>query len=54
MVVCGFTQCAKVDFDETFVLVIKPGTMRMVLTITANRNRPVIQLNVSNAFLHGH
>jgi hypothetical protein len=53
-VVRGFTQRAGIDFGETFTPVIKSGTVRTVLTIAANRNWPVNQLDVSNAFLHGH
>jgi hypothetical protein len=53
-VVRGFSQRASVDSSETFALVIKPSTVHTVLTITANRNWPMNQLNVSNAFLHGH
>jgi hypothetical protein len=37
-VVHGFTQPGGVDFGETFAPVIKPGTVRTVLTIATNRN----------------
>jgi hypothetical protein len=53
-VVRGFTQRAGVDFGETFAPMIKPGTVRTVLTIAANKCWPVNQLDVTNAFLHGH
>jgi hypothetical protein len=53
-VVRGFTRRAGVDFSETFAPVIKPGTIRTVLTITANKHWPVNQLNVTNTLLHGH
>jgi hypothetical protein len=53
-VVRGFQQHLGVDFGETFAPVIKPATIRTVLTIAANWKWDVSQLDVSNAFLHGH
>ncbi|XP_073355215.1 uncharacterized protein [Aegilops tauschii subsp. strangulata] len=52
-VVCGFRQRMGVDYGETFSPVVKPATIRTVLTIAASRRWPVHQLNVKNAFLHG-
>jgi hypothetical protein len=49
----GFTQCPGVDYDETFNPVVKPTTVRIVLTLAVFRGWPVHQLNVKNAFLHG-
>jgi hypothetical protein len=48
----GFTQRPGVDFDETFSPVVKPATIRTVLTLALAQNWPVHQLNVTNAFLH--
>jgi hypothetical protein len=53
-VVCRFTQQSGVHFSETFAPVIKPGTIRMVLTIATNKHWSVRQLDVSNVFLHCH
>lgn len=50
----GFTQRAGVEFGETFTPVVKPATIRTVLTIAASRKWATKQLDVSNAFLHGH
>jgi hypothetical protein len=49
----GFTQRLGVDYDETFCPVVKPATMRTVLSIAVSRNWPIQQLDVKNAFLHG-
>jgi len=42
-----------VDCDETFSPVVKPATIRTVLSLALGRNWPVHQLDVKNAFLHG-
>jgi hypothetical protein len=42
-----------VDYDETFSPVIKPATIRTVLTLAVSRGWPVHQLDVKKAFLHG-
>jgi hypothetical protein len=44
----------RVDFSETFMPVVKPATIRTVLTIAVSNHRPTHQLDVSNAFLHGN
>jgi len=53
-VVRGFNQRPGVDFGETFSPVIKPATIRTVLTLVATYGWPAHQLDVSNAFLHGN
>ncbi|GKA67284.1 ribonuclease H-like domain-containing protein [Tanacetum coccineum] len=42
-----------VDFDETFSLVVKPATIRTVLSLVVSRQWPIHQLDVKNAFLNG-
>ncbi|XP_034672601.1 probable leucine-rich repeat receptor-like protein kinase At1g35710 [Vitis riparia] len=53
LVAKGFRQIAGFDFNETFSLIVKPTTIRIVLTITLNLQWKVRQLDVNNAFLNG-
>ncbi|GJZ71818.1 ribonuclease H-like domain-containing protein [Tanacetum coccineum] len=53
LVANGSTQLEGVDVDETFSLVVKPGTIRIVLSLATSRHWPIHQLDVKNAFLHG-
>ncbi|GKD01598.1 ribonuclease H-like domain-containing protein [Tanacetum coccineum] len=53
LVANGSTQLEGVDVDETFSLVIKAGTIRTILSLSASRHWPIYQLDVKNAFLHG-
>ncbi|KAJ9564595.1 LOW QUALITY PROTEIN: hypothetical protein OSB04_000561, partial [Centaurea solstitialis] len=53
LVAQGFSQQPGLDFDDTFSPVVKPATIRTVLSISISQNWPIHQLDVKNAFLHG-
>uniref|UniRef100_A0A2N9FG96 CCHC-type domain-containing protein n=1 Tax=Fagus sylvatica TaxID=28930 RepID=A0A2N9FG96_FAGSY len=53
LVAKGFHQQPGIDYHETFIPVIKPTTVRIILTIAAHFQWPLRQLDISNAFLHG-
>jgi histone deacetylase 1/2 len=49
----GFTQRPGLDYDETFSPVVKPSTVRVILSLALYRDWPIHQLDVKNAFLQG-
>jgi hypothetical protein len=53
LVAKGFHQQEGVDFWETYSPVIKPITIRTVLSIAVSSGWAIKQVDVSNAFLHG-
>jgi hypothetical protein len=53
LVVKGFNQVDGIDFSKTFSLVIKPGSIRLILTVAVVQGWDIHQLDLKNAFLHG-
>ncbi|GJR39898.1 ribonuclease H-like domain-containing protein [Tanacetum coccineum] len=53
LVANGSIQQLGIDVDETFSLVVKPATIRTVLSLAVSHKCPIHQLDVKNAFLNG-
>jgi histone deacetylase 1/2 len=54
LVAKGFKQRPGIDYDDTYRPVIKPTTIRVILSLTMMQGWHMRQLDVDNAFLHGY
>jgi glutaredoxin-related protein len=52
-IVKGYTQKHKVDFNNTFVLVVKFTSIRVLLVIDVLRDLEIYQVDFKSAFLNG-
>jgi hypothetical protein len=54
LVAKGFHQEYGIDYEETFNLVVKPTTIRLLLSLAVTRGWCIRQIDIQNAFLHGY
>ena len=54
LVAKGFHQRPGIDYSKTFSLVIKPTTVRLMLSLAVTNGWNIRQLDINSAFLQGH
>ena len=50
----GFTQSYGIDYLDTFASVAQLNTIQVLLSLAANYDWPLHQLDIKNAFLNGN
>lgn len=54
LVAKGYNQLAGTDYGETYAPVIKPTTIRILLSLAISYKWTIEQIDVKNAFINGH
>ena len=54
LVAKGFTQSYGIDYQETYAPVALLNTIRVLLSLVVNQDKPLHQLYVKNVFLNGN
>jgi len=49
----GYTQTYGIDYFETFSLIVRMNSIRILFSIAVNLLWPLFQLDVKNVFLYG-
>ena len=52
LVAKGFTQTFGIDYQETFILVVKINSIQILLSLAVKLDWPLYQLDVKNIFLN--
>ena len=54
LVAKGFHQTQGIDFNDTFSLVVKASTIKVILSLAVLNHWTLRQVDINNAFLNGH
>ena len=49
----GYTQKEGIDYDETFFLIVRLASIRLILAIVTSLDLELHQMDVKTAFLNG-
>jgi hypothetical protein len=53
LVAKGFKQRLDIDYSDTYSPVVKPATVRLIISLAINKIWSMRQIDIQNTFLHG-